>query len=115
MKLSDMSTEKAFECMARMVPYVVEIENDPAIAEAKRKMTEKSGEVTNGDFMLEIYPLLMRDHLDALCGIIAAMEGKTAGEVKAQPYKETFAAIKAGFTKELFDFFPFAVRLVANA
>lgn len=115
MNISEMSTEKAFECMARMVPYVVEIENDPNVVEAKRKLTDKAGELTNGDFMLDIYPLLMRDHREALCGIVAAMEDKTIDEVKSQPWKETFAAIKAGFTKELFDFFPFAVRLVANA
>ena len=114
MNISDMSTEKAFECMARMVPYVVEIENDPNVAEAKRKLRDKSGDITNGDFMLDIYPLLMRDHQEALCGIIAAMSNKTVDEVKAQPWKESFAAIKAGFTKEFFDFFPFAVRLVAS-
>ena len=115
MNISEMSTEKAFECMARMVPYVVEIENDPNVAEAKRKLQDKGSELTNGDFMLDIYPLLMRDHSEALCGIVAAMSDKTVDEVRTQPWKETFAAIKAGFTKELFDFFPFAMRLVANA
>ena len=115
MTISDMSTEKAFECMARMVPYVVEIENDPNVAEAKRRLQDKGGDLTNGDFMQDIYPLLMRDHRHALCGIVAAMEDKTIDEVKAQPWKETFTAIKAGFTKELFDFFPFALRLVVNA
>ena len=114
MKLSKMSTDKAFECMARMVPHVVEIVSDPNVAEAKKRLTDKGSELTNGDFMLEIYPLLMRDHHGALCGIVAAMEGKTPEEVMAQPYTETFAAIKAGFTKELFDFFPFAMRLVAG-
>lgn len=115
MKLSEMNTEKAFECMARMTPYVAQIMSDPAVAEAKRKLHDKGGELTNGDVMLGLYPLLMRDHSEALCGIVAAMEGRTLDEVKAQPYKKTFAAIRAGFTQELFDFFPFAVRLVLSA
>ena len=115
MKLSEMNTEKAFACMARMVPYVAEIMGDPNVAEAKRKLGEKAGELTNGDFMAAIYPLLMRDHGEALCGIVAAMDDRTVEEVKAQPYKKTLAAIRADFTRELFDFFPFAVRLVRSA
>ena len=114
MNISQMSTEKAFECMVRMVPYVVEIMSDPAVAEAKAKLKEKDGELTGGDFMLAMYPLLMRDHAEALCGIVAAMSEKTPDEVKAQPLGETLAALGAGITKELFDFFPFAVRLVAS-
>ena len=111
MKLSDMTTEKAFACMARMVPHVAEIVGDPAVTEAKRKLHDKAGELTNGDFMLAIYPLLMRDHCEAVCGIVAAMSEKTVEEVKAQPFEETLAAIREGFTEELFSFFPFAVRL----
>lgn len=114
MNISEMNTEQAFECMVRLVPYVTEIEGDAQIVEMKKKMREKGEALTNADFMAAIYPLLMRDHRDAVFGIVAAMTEKTVEEVKTQPYKETFAAIKAGFTKELFDFFPFAVRLVAN-
>ena len=111
MKLSDMTTEKAFACMARMVPHVAEIVGDPAVAEAKRKLHDKAGELTNGDFMLAIYPLLMHDHCEAVCGIVAAMSEKTLEEVKARPYKKTLAAIMTGFAEDFFDFLPVAVRL----
>lgn len=114
MKISQMPTEKAFECMARMVPYVVKIEKDEKVIAARRALQEKKGEVTGGDFMLSIYPILLLEHGDALCGIVAAMSGKTPEQVAKQPLEETFAAIREGFTRELFDFFPFAVRLVAS-
>ena len=114
MSISQMSTDKAFECMARMVPYVVEILGDPKLAEVKKRFDEKGDELTNGDFMLEAYPLLLRDHREALYGIVAAMSDKSMAEVKDQSFAETFNIIREGFTKELFDFFPFARRLAAN-
>ena len=114
MKLSDMTTEKAFACMARMVPHVAQIMSDPAVAEAKQKLIAMDDELTGGDVMLAIYPLLMRDHCEAVCGIVAALSDKTLEEVKAQPFEETLAAIREGFTEELFSFFPFAVRLVRS-
>lgn len=115
MDISEMPTERAFECMARMAPYVAEIAGDARLAEAKRALREKEGGATNGDFMAAIYPLLMREHREAVCGIAAALSGRSVAEVKAQPYRETFEAMQAGFTGELFDFFPFAVRLAARA
>lgn len=115
MNISDMPTERAFECMARMAPCLAEIAGDPKIAEAKRALREKDGAPTYADFMQAVFPLLMREHRDAVCGIVAAMTEKTVEEVRTQPYKETFAAIGEGFTKELFDFFPFALRLAASA
>ena len=113
MKISQMPTEQAFECMVRMVPHVAAIASDEKIIAARRSLREKDG-ATAADFMLSVYPILLGEHADALCGIVSAMSGKTEEQVRAQPLEETFAAIREGFTKELLDFFPFAVRLVAS-
>lgn len=114
MSISQMSTDKAFECMARMVPYVVEIAGDPKLVEAKKELAEKGGELAYSDFMLAVYPMLLCEHKDALYGIVAAMSDKTVDEVKRQPSGETFSVMRENSTKELFDFFPFAVRLAGN-
>ena len=115
MKISEMSTERAFECMARMAPHVAQIIGDEKIVEQRDKLLKKNNRITNAEFMQAICPLMLKEHNDALCAIVAALSDKTADEVKAQPWSETFEEIKDGFTRELFDFFPFAVRLVLSA
>ena len=111
MKLSEMNTEKAFACMAHMVPYVAEIVGDPNVAEAKKKLIDRGDELTGADAIQIIYPALMRDHSEALCGIVAAMEDRTVEEVKAQPLEETLTAIRAGVAEDFFDFLPVATQL----
>ena len=111
MKIYEMSTERALECMTKIVPHMVEIVSDPQVAEVKKMLLEKGAQATNSDVMEAIYPLLMDKHRDAVCGMIAAMSDKTVDEVKKQPWQESFAQIKAGFANELFDVFPYAVRL----
>ena len=92
--------------------------SDPQVAEARKKLLEKGAQTTNGDVMATVYPLLMDKHRGAVCGMIAAMSGKTADEVRAQPLGETMTVIRAGFTGELFRFFAvcraFGAQIVAD-
>lgn len=114
MNISEMNTDKAFECMARMVPYVAEIERDPEIAAAKEALREK-GDVSTGDVIEAVMPMMLGKHQKAMFGILGALEDKTPEEIAQQPYAATIAAIKGDMTKDFFDFLPFAYRLVLNA
>ena len=127
MKISEMNTGRAFECMARMAPHVVEIMSDPQLAKAKQRiMSARDGAsneagaagatgMTAGDLMTAVYPLLMDTHREAMLNIAAALGGKTLEEVREQPLGETMELMREGFTGELFDMFPIVMRMVLSA
>lgn len=116
MRISDMTTEQAFACMARMVPHVAEIERDEELAAAKEALRHKGGDnVTTGDVIDAVMPLMLGKHKQAVFGILGALEDKQVKEIAGQPYAATIAAVKADMTKEFFDFLPFVYRLVLNA
>ena len=119
MRISEMTTEQAFECMARMVPYVTEIERDQEVVNVKEKLREaakqEDGDLTTGDVIEAAMPLILGKHRNAFFGILGALEGKKPEEIAKQPYAQTVAAVKADLTKEFFDFLPSAARLVSNA
>ena len=102
-KISEMNTERAFECMARMAPHAAELVSDPQLAKLKKRLLSQQSQVW--DFMAEAYPLVLDKHREAMLSIAAALSGKTADEVREQPLGGTAALMREGFTGELFRFF----------
>lgn len=116
MKLSDMTTAQAFECMARMAPHVAAIERDPEVAAARARLIERGREeATLGEIIDEVTPVILDRHREAVYGLVGALEGKAPGEIAAQPFGATARAMRAGMTQEFFDFLSFASRLVMSA
>lgn len=112
----EMDTEKAFECMAKLVPYVTEIERDAEVIEAKKRLTDPNNtETRNSDVMEAVLPLMLQKHREAVFAIVGIVMDKTAEEVSKQPWKVTLGVLKSGAMNDLYDFFPFAVQLVAHA
>ena len=72
MRISEMTTEQAFECMARMVPYVTEIERDQEVVNVKEKLREaakqEDGDLTTGDVIEATMPLILEKHRNAFFG-----------------------------------------------
>lgn len=116
MKLSEMSSARAFECMARMVPHVAAIERDPEVAAARQRMLDRGlEEATMGDVIDAVMPVILERHAEAVFGIVGALEGKTPAQIAGQPCAKTIAAMREGLTQEFFDFLSFASRLVMSA
>ena len=105
MRISEMSTERAFACMARMVPYAAGgLCAQPVSRERGGESRLPREAVTaRAAALLGIEPGSAGGHSPVL-GIVAALSGKTLDEVRAQPLGETMAVIRTDFDGELFRF-----------
>lgn len=116
MKIREMPTDRAFECMARMVPFFTEIGRDPKVVEAKRKLIDiGKDDATMTDVIDAVMPVILTRHRETLYGVLALIGDRKPEEIASQPYEETVAMIRGDLNKEFFDFLSFASRLVMNA
>lgn len=112
-----MTTEMSFDVMQNILPYVVEINGDEEIQNAKKAYIGENG--NNDPYMLmnALLPLLLARHRKAVYILMGSVCGKTAEEVAAQDFKTTLADWKAAteFVGEMAGFFVPAARMVARA
>lgn len=106
MKLSEMSTRKAAECMAIMIDAVGRITKDAKVktvieeaALAQRAYEQKLRIMTG------LPPVLLREHLEDTAQIVATLMNKTTKEVLEQPISQTVQDIRNSLDGELLDFF----------
>lgn len=112
MKLSEMPAEKAFEAMGRMIPHVSAILEDPEVIECKNLF--KASGANGAMLMSRAMPLLLTKHPGHIFSVVAAATGKAEEEVKTMSLAELKAAFEEAWA-DVLDFFPFCLRLVANA
>lgn len=112
MKISEMPAEKAFEAMGRMIPHVSAILEDSAVAGCKAMIGSKNA--SGAQLLGSVMPLMLTKHSDHLFAIVAAATGMAEDEVKTMPLSELRTAFEDAW-KDVLDFFPFCLRLVANA
>lgn len=113
MKLSEMTTEQAFDVMVRIEPHLAAILGDEEVVKRKRAM--KDGEHTGADMLRGLFPLMLQKHGDDLIEIVAALSGKTTAQVRTQSIADTREVISDNFIQEMFDFFTLSLRMVAHA
>lgn len=112
MKLSEMPADQAFEAMGKMIPHVAAILEDPAVGECKKLLKEKNA---NGAQMLSrAVPLIFSSHPDDIFAVVAAATGHTEEDVRSMPLSQVKEAFDEAWA-DVLDFFPFCLRLVANA
>lgn len=112
MKLSEMPAEKAFEAMGRMIPHVSSILQDPAVANCKKMLKDKKA--SGAQAFSSIMPLMLVEHSTDIFAIVSAATGCAEDDVKTMPLPELKAYFEEAWA-EVLDFFPFCLRLVANA
>lgn len=106
----NISTEKGFDLMAEILPYMAEILNDPDGDAAVKDLRKKGKDAESGDVMSALMPIFLIKHREATCRIAAAYSGKTYEEVLAQPLADTVAALRNGVTSDFIDFFVFCMH-----
>lgn len=101
MKLSEMSTEKATECMAAIVPAMRSImENEGVvklIAEHRTPADKKE--------MTDLFFDLMKNKKQEVACILSQLTGKTSADVLHQPFSETVKDITDCIDADLMSFF----------
>lgn len=114
MKLSEMSTEKAFDAMVKMLPYAVSIAEDAELKETKEHIKEKRDSLTNGKLMALVIPAVADKHRDDVFSIVAILEGTDKESVSKKPFGETMAAFDSAW-EDIMGFFPVCLRLTVSA
>lgn len=106
-----MNTVESFDMMEKLLPDIVELLADPAIAEFKE--TARNERVKSSEVIAGLLPVFITKHRNATLRIIAEVSGKTVDEVKKQPLADTIEDFK--FSDEVYSFFGSCLRLVLRA
>ena len=103
MKLSEMSTEKALEVMANMLPAVSRVMSNEKVAAL---FAPDKGKDQNGiKFFFDLAVTLLKECKDDAAEIIGVLCDKTTEQVKKQNILVTAKDITSCYDKELADFF----------
>lgn len=106
MKLSEMPTRKAAECMAELAEPFGVLLKTPAVEEYLKKAANKEASIEMLlDAFFSLLPFFLREHFDATAKILAVLTGKTPEEIGEQTFKETLVDVKGSFDGELIGFF----------
>lgn len=103
MKLSEMSTDKAMEVMANMLPAISRVMANKKVAVL---FAPDNGKETDGiKFFFDMAMTLLKECKDDAAEIIGILCEKTAEQVKKQNFLVTAKDIMGCYDKELADFF----------
>lgn len=106
MRISELSTEELAPILTELAVPVSDIAMDESTVATLRSIAEKKTEIEQiGAFVREIFPLLLKTHLDSTCSIVAILTGKTLDEVKKQKGLQTIADAVGVVDADLMDFF----------
>ena len=106
MKLSEMSTQKAAQCMVELAAPMNAILKNPAVKEYMKKSANKEATVSMMlDAFAELIPVFLRDHYNEMVKIVSILSCKTAEEVSNQSIIDTLKDLKGSVDREFIDFF----------
>lgn len=112
MKISQLSTDQAFDALCQITPYVSNIVADQQLAAAVGRIIQSEGTNKYGFYMgvaewaAEFLPLLFRKHREDVYGILSVVNQKERGEIRGQSLMETMEQLKELFAdQDLADFF----------
>ena len=104
MKLSEMSTDKAMEVMANMIPAISRVIDNPKVSglfERKPDDTSTAGI----KFFVNVATVLLKECKADAAEIIGLLCDKTTEEVCSQNLLVTMKDVMSCYDKELIDFF----------
>lgn len=112
MKFSQLTTDKALDVLCEIAPYIANIATDEELMAVIGKAIKSDGMTRAGVLLLgaekltKMIPVLLKTHRDDVYGVVAAVNGKTVEEIRAQNVIKTTAQIvEVVKDKELLDFF----------
>lgn len=113
MKLSELSTDRALDVLCEMTPFVSGILTDEELLAELRDAVDLPQEATlaatlaiGGEKLSRLTPIFLKKRRADIFGLLAALEGKTLGEIAGQPFLTTAAQLRDVLgDKELLDFF----------
>lgn len=106
MKLSEMPTRKAAECMAELAAPIGVLLKDPSVTEYLKKAARQKASVQLlADAVVPLMTVFLRDHFDETAKVLSILTDKTLGEIENQPLKATISDVKASVDDELIGFF----------
>lgn len=108
-----MNTKMRFEVMERALPYAAELMDCEALKDFKEKM-KSHADVTNGEMMSNLMHIFLATKKETVYGLLGAVSGKTAKEIKEQDWEETKKLFDDPILSDVCDFFIFSVRMVKN-
>lgn len=111
MKISEMATDKAFDTMSKLIPYISEFANDKELAAVADEFREKR-EIMGT--MEKLFPIMVTRHREALYGMISVTTGKKIEKIRTQPISVTKEDFDETMCDDVFDFFPYFLRMAVH-
>lgn len=105
MKLSQMSTEKAMETMANLLPAISHVMENPKIVSLMADAEKETTETGVMKFFFSLVNALLRECKEDALEIVAILCDKPAEKVRQQTVIATAKDIMSCYDKELIDFF----------
>ena len=106
MKLSEMPTRKAAECMAELAAPIAVLAKNPVVNEYIKKAAHQKATIQLlSDAVAVMLPVFLRDHFDETAKVFSILTDKAPEEFANQPLKTTISDIKASVDGELIGFF----------
>lgn len=113
MKISEMTTERAFETLCIITPYIINISADENLSKILKEKITGGKKMSKAEIMVygakkvsEIVPLILKDHKEDVFGVLSALNGKTPDEVAKQNILETMKQVReCANDTDLIDFF----------
>lgn len=108
MKISEMTTDQAAECMVRMTQPLANIMDDDNLKPALERLSEGKKEPVVklvAAMLPKIVPLCMKDHRQDVYEIVGALADKPADEIGKMKFLWTLKELRDSLDKDLIDFF----------
>lgn len=104
----------ALDEMAAMLPHMATLLHSADYRALKERVLREGANLTVSDIMGDAFSAVAVKNRPALYGIVAAVTGKTAEEIDAQPVEETLDAFRGAMGSQVLDFFSFCARLAVR-
>lgn len=105
MKLSQMSTEKAMETMANLLPAISHVMENPKVVALMTDAANQDTEASGMKFFFSVATTLLHECKEDALEIVAILCDKSAEKVRQQTILATAKDIMSCYDKELIDFF----------
>ena len=113
MKLSELSTDRAADALCEISAFLLNILTDEELRDSLKKQIDAEQPQTAGEkYAIGVQkigqwvPLILKKPREDVCGILAAINSVSIGEIRAQSLAETMRQMKdLAEDKDLIDFF----------
>lgn len=119
MKLSEMTTGAACDCLLEIAVPVANIAEDESLVEVIRGFKADAENLTYIEIAAmvarKIIPLALKNHREDMFVILSALTGKTAAQIESQPITQTIMDARGIVDRDLIDFFTSSAPTAGSA